>query len=547
MILQIFLALITLPLLYIITVVNTEHIFQNNFLDIYTLLFAVYLILSIIWSWMVKRWNAKNLILKQELSSTLQFILYACVLVLPAVWLVHYFILWTLWGTGLYLRAYGKVAFVYLVLALSISPILTFVKHKKISDMLIVARKILWILSFILFMKHGLEYFSMEYLFAIKHTPALGYLDYVKQNLILRRDASTWVIAWILMLVLWITSNKFSMKILSGDLWKKLQSLVYPAFLISTIHVAFASRFDSFYVLLVIWLVFIRSVSYLAKKDKPTSWPTTKYICVPCGYIYDEAVGDPDGGLEPGTKFEDIPDSRVCPICGVTKLSFEPYYDTQTAVFDGYMAKVIGHVMLTKDVLELTLQADSVLTILPGQYVLVTLKDFDGEFTRAYSVVEYQWAMIKLWIKLKDSGRGGRMLKAMNVWDSCKIKGVYWNFVLKNSSNPKVFVATWTGISPLYSMASHDSLSANNVLLWWVATKSDLFYVSQLGAIKNLKVEFFLSQEQVPWCHYGRVDTSISTFAPETEFYLCGNATMVTEQMKYLKRKWYKNVYCEIF
>ena len=156
----------------------------------------------------------------------------------------------------------------------------------------------------------------------------------MRQNLVLRRDASTGVIAGILMFVLGITSNKISVKILSGNMWKKVQSLVYPAFLIASLHVAFASRFDTFYILLIIWLVAMRTLSYIAQKDKPTTGPTTKYICVPCGYIYDEAVGDPDGGLEPGTKFEEIPDSRVCPVCGVTKLSFEPYYETPQAIFE---------------------------------------------------------------------------------------------------------------------------------------------------------------------------------------------------------------------
>ncbi|BCX87828.1 hypothetical protein MIN45_P0195 [Methylomarinovum tepidoasis] len=49
-----------------------------------------------------------------------------------------------------------------------------------------------------------------------------------------------------------------------------------------------------------------------------------KYVCVVCGYIYDEAEGDPDSGLPPGTRFEDIPDDWVCPECGVTKDDFEP-------------------------------------------------------------------------------------------------------------------------------------------------------------------------------------------------------------------------------
>ncbi|NLZ46712.1 MAG: rubredoxin [Clostridiales bacterium] len=48
-----------------------------------------------------------------------------------------------------------------------------------------------------------------------------------------------------------------------------------------------------------------------------------KYECTICGYIYDEAVGDPDSGLEAGTKFEDIPDDWTCPLCGVSKDDFE--------------------------------------------------------------------------------------------------------------------------------------------------------------------------------------------------------------------------------
>jgi rubredoxin len=49
-----------------------------------------------------------------------------------------------------------------------------------------------------------------------------------------------------------------------------------------------------------------------------------KYLCTPCGYIYDPETGDPDSGINPGTAFEDIPDDWVCPVCGVGKDMFEP-------------------------------------------------------------------------------------------------------------------------------------------------------------------------------------------------------------------------------
>ena len=48
-----------------------------------------------------------------------------------------------------------------------------------------------------------------------------------------------------------------------------------------------------------------------------------KYLCVVCGFIYDEAEGWPEDGLEPGTRMEDIPDTWMCPDCGVTKEDFE--------------------------------------------------------------------------------------------------------------------------------------------------------------------------------------------------------------------------------
>lgn len=44
-----------------------------------------------------------------------------------------------------------------------------------------------------------------------------------------------------------------------------------------------------------------------------------RYICDACGYIYDEAKGDPDSGLAPGTRFDDIPNDWECPLCGLTK------------------------------------------------------------------------------------------------------------------------------------------------------------------------------------------------------------------------------------
>lgn len=47
-----------------------------------------------------------------------------------------------------------------------------------------------------------------------------------------------------------------------------------------------------------------------------------KYVCNICGWVYDEAEGYVEQDIAPGTKFEDLPDDFVCPLCGVGKDDF---------------------------------------------------------------------------------------------------------------------------------------------------------------------------------------------------------------------------------
>jgi rubredoxin len=63
--------------------------------------------------------------------------------------------------------------------------------------------------------------------------------------------------------------------------------------------------------------------------DSPQRLPCCrmKYMCESCGFIYDPEEGDPDGGIPPGTEFEDIPDTWFCPVCGARKADFTPYDD----------------------------------------------------------------------------------------------------------------------------------------------------------------------------------------------------------------------------
>ena len=51
-----------------------------------------------------------------------------------------------------------------------------------------------------------------------------------------------------------------------------------------------------------------------------------KWRCVECGHVYDERLGDPETGIAPGTRWEEVPADWVCPECGTGKAGFEPLH-----------------------------------------------------------------------------------------------------------------------------------------------------------------------------------------------------------------------------
>jgi|SRR5208337_1418192 len=63
--------------------------------------------------------------------------------------------------------------------------------------------------------------------------------------------------------------------------------------------------------------------TYVKDEASAASHAPASYVCSVCGYVYDEVKGDPDNGIAPGTKFEDLPQTWTCPVCGADKSKFE--------------------------------------------------------------------------------------------------------------------------------------------------------------------------------------------------------------------------------
>ena len=63
--------------------------------------------------------------------------------------------------------------------------------------------------------------------------------------------------------------------------------------------------------------------SFVGGRNNGSEFELKKYMCLICGWIYDEATGAPEEGIAPGTRWEDVPPNWTCPECGARKEDFE--------------------------------------------------------------------------------------------------------------------------------------------------------------------------------------------------------------------------------
>ncbi len=544
MIIKIILIILYLLVLYNFTFLEIVNIYLFNTKELDFILFILYFIISIWWLIFLRFFQIKDTSLKNNFKHTFKSILFLYIFLIVWFFISQDFLIQnrdTLTETKLS----WNLAFLFLSFWLLVSPILTFIKDIKTRDFLTLFRKLLWILVFVIILRHVIDFFQSHY-------PTWEWImDYYNYFIwILFESPVIWsgTIWTIMIILLWITSNKFSVRSLWSKFWKALHFLVFPIYLFSILHLWYLDRLDWFYIWFTVLIILARIISTIARRDRrKKAWKVTKYLCPPCWFIYDEKLWDIDWWLDPWTKFDDIPDDWYCPVCWAKKSDFVPYYETEDTIFWWTLLKVIKAKFITKDVLNLLLEWNRKIESSPGQYVWLVMKDFDWEFTRSYSIVSNDNNRVELYIKLKPTWRAWKLLKDTTVWDYFKITWIYGEFTLKETNNPKVFIATWTWLAPIINMINKNTFSKNNKIFFWVPRKEDLFWLDTLSKVESLEQNIFLSQEKVEWYNYWRINIENIKFQQNTEFYICWNPNMVESTEKFLKNKWYKNIFSEKF
>jgi ferredoxin-NADP reductase/DMSO/TMAO reductase YedYZ heme-binding membrane subunit/rubredoxin len=451
-------------------------------------------------------------------------------------------------------------------------PILARVIWLSLAQTLMPLRKELGILMGTLAFVHGTTYLLPDVTYVLDSTFWIqdGMLSYLAFGFF----------ALVLSIPLTLTSSTWAMRKL-GKSWKTLHRTVYLILIFTIIHVVLLKWYREFEVGPVLIMV----AYFVAKglewkwiklsKSKNTTYPKwQKWLCVPCGYIYDPILGDEEDGIPAGTEFSDIPDNWRCPVCGVSKADFIPFVDGQEIAT--HVARAVHAELINPTTLELIIETSENFPSKPGQFMSFLWHDDEWEFLRSYSIAAQVGKRFTFLIKLDEKGRGARILRHIGVDADIHIKWVFGNFLLQENKNPKVFIATGTGLAPIYrmitSLQSHviPGLSRDPAqpgttgflppqewqkqgeqqkmsLYFTVATKAELFYVEKLRHITNLDLHIHTTREEVEWCEFWRVDVTTITATPDTEWYLCGSPKMVEEAKEKLAARGYERVYGEEF
>lgn len=357
--------------------------------------------------------------------------------------------------------------------------------------------------------------------------------------------------ALILTIPLALTSSSWAMVTL-GKNWKRLHRLVYVTIILTVVHVVlikFARYFDVVPVIFLALYFFFKILEWrgiiLYKKESKTYPIGQKWICIPCGYIYDPVLWDEDSGISPDTEFTDIPDDWRCPVCGVSKSDFVVYDGSEQQITS--TTRVVAKRELNPTSIELIIETTDIFFARAWQFVSFIWIDSEWEFTRQYSIARQEERQLTFLIKLDEKGRGSKILRHITAGADIRIKWVFGTFRLQDTNNPKVFVATGTGLAPIYNMISSLPVDHRGTLYFSAATATDLFYTEELKSIEWLDLHIHTTREEVEWYEFGRVDVDTIPATPETEWYLCGNPRMVTESRAKLTARGCTRIYSEEF
>lgn len=216
-----------------------------------------------------------------------------------------------------------------------------------------------------------------------------------------------------------------------------------------------------------------------------------------------------------------------------------------------FCLEFVSKQQLTDDTFVFTFSPDQQIDFYPGQFATFLFED-GTKFPRSYSILNTptENQFLKFIIKLVENGKGSSILAKANPGDIFNAMGPLGPFRFNDTKRKHVFIATGTGIAPVYSMIFefvNKYPDYEFALLFGAKTKNDLYFNDEFSSLANFsktKPDQLASFLYLPvlsrqdWSGLkGHVQDHLPTPDDETLFYVCGQKPMVIETVKKLEEK----------
>ena len=215
-----------------------------------------------------------------------------------------------------------------------------------------------------------------------------------------------------------------------------------------------------------------------------------------------------------------------------------------------YIAQFLSKKFLNPNIIKLRLKTERIETQ-PGQRFFINYLESETPLKRAYSIADVEmgvdFSIFTFLIKLNPESVSSALLRAADEKSKFWLEGPNGHFILKATSNPKVFLSTGSGLAPCYRMAKADQSWAQKWFFFSVSYERDLFYLEEIKALKIPETHIHISREELEGFEKGRIQIQDFDFPLETEFYICGVPAMVKDFMTQLRDRGYKNIFIEAY
>lgn len=210
--------------------------------------------------------------------------------------------------------------------------------------------------------------------------------------------------------------------------------------------------------------------------------------------------------------------------------------------------ELVEKIKLTHDIYGLVFLWEKELIFRNGQFITFLL---NWIWWRAYSILKADWKEMTLIVKKREKENGGRwgskMICELEIWDKLNWVWPAGHFLVNEIENNKLFLWTWTGFVPLFNQINwllNNWFNSKLMLIFWVRTNDDLFYIDELKNLKNnySNFNFKIYLSRWDWIEFEKwyitdylTQENLVNFQ---EYYICWIPSMIKTAKEILLNNW---------